>query len=376
MDLLGWDVPKDLEVYLYTVRLPLKKSLVTSFGAPDSYKVFVVMKKERHFGIGEAPVDLMPFYSEETVDTVRSFVKSVIKEVVGKNLFHVYKAFERYRGNYMAKAALEASILTLYSSLKGIDLMETINGREVRIPVQESVGITNSLEELSEWVEEALDWGARRIKLKIKPNWDMEPVRFVSYNYPGIPIIVDANGGYDPLNEGHWERLLKISSMVEGIEQPFPPNDIFYSIKLGKEGGVKIIFDESVRSHREASAAIELGESMGVKVVINIKPPRVGGLFESVKIVGISNERRTPVFIGGLLETSVGRYINMLVASVTNYLEPSDFSPDTDYYEDSIVDDPFSINCGFVKVRHGPGIPFKVNFEKLRKYSVAVERIL
>ena len=376
MDFLGWEIPEGIEVYLHTVKLPLKKTLVTSFGTPDSYKVFVVAKKDQHFGIGEAPVDLMPLYSEETVDTVKSFVKKVMKEVIGKDFFTMYKVLERYRGNYMAKAAIEASLLTLYSSLKGIDLMEVINGREIRIPVQESVGITRDFEELSKWIEEALDWGARRIKLKIKPNWDLEPLRYVSYNYPGVPIIVDANGGYDPLNNSHWERLIKISGMVEGIEQPFPPNDVFYSVKLGKEGGAKIIFDESVRSHREASAAIDLGLQMGVKVVINIKPPRVGGLLESIRIVGISNERRTPIFIGGLLETSVGRYINMLVASVANYLEPSDFSPDTDYYNETIVDDPFSISCGFVWVRHGPGIPFKVNLEKLEKYSVDVERIL
>ncbi len=376
MELLGWEVPQDIELYLHVVKLPLRKTLVTSFGASDSYKVFVIAKKNSAIGIGEAPVDMLPLYSEETIDTVISFVKMVSKEIVGKELLEVYKLFERFRGNNMAKAALEASLITLLSSLKNRDLLDVINGREIRIPVQESVGITKDFNELSKWIEEALEWGARRIKLKIKPGWDLEPVRYVSYNYPGIPLIVDANGGYDPLNNSHWERLTKISSMVEGIEQPFPPNDVYYSVKLGKEGNVKIIFDESVRNHKEASAAVELGEEFGVKVVINIKPPRVGGLVESLKIVSISNDKKSPIFIGGLLETSVGRYINMLVASTAHYLEPSDFSPDTDYYADTVVEDPFTIDCGFVWIRHAPGIPFKVNLKKLERFTVRSERVL
>ncbi len=372
MEYLSWTVPEGIEYEVRVLKIPMKKEFATSFGKAEGYRVIMVASLEGCKGYGEAPVDSKPLYSGEFIESVVSFAKLVIPEVkMASEVNEVLKILNKYRGNNFAKAMIEYSLLTLLSCLKGESLVDAVGGRTFKLPVQESIGIVESEEELVKWAEEALEWGARRLKVKIKPGWDVDPVRALRREFPGVPVLADANGAYDPLKDSHWEYLSKVAEYADAIEQPFPPHDVAFSAKLSADEGIEVVLDESAEEPERVAEAVELSKMTGAFLGINVKPPRFGGLTKSVEAMEIINENNVPFFIGGMLETAIGRSLNMVVASLAgNTLEPSDFSPEDHFFEKPLAKDPFEIKCGFVELRNRPGLLFEIDERTLDELTV------
>ncbi len=367
MEILNWPVPEGITFDLIIAEIPLKKEFRTSFGRAYGSKVFLLARLEDCIGMGEAPVDPYPLYSGEFVESVVEFTKKTLPEIKSKDtILGVHNALKKYRGNNFAKTMIEYSILTLVSCLTQTSLVKAVGGRPFPLPVQESIGIVDSVEEAIKWAEEALSWGARRLKVKVKPGWDVEPLKALSREFPGVPLLADANGSFSPFNDTHWEILSEVAEYVDAIEQPFPPGDVVNSAILSVEEGVEVVLDESVTSVNSVRELSILNENMGSLLSLNLKPPRMGGLIESLKAVETAQQYGVPLFIGGSLETVVGRSLNMVVASrVFENLEPSDFSPDQQFYERSLAKDPFDIECGFVRLRDGIGLMFDIDLDYL-----------
>ncbi len=373
MEILGWGVPEDLNLELAVAKIPLKRGFRTSFGEFYGVRVFMIARSGDCVGAGEAPVDPYPLYSGEFVESVIEFAKKIKDEIYKvSNVKELLNVFKKYRGNQMAKSMIEYSILSLLSCLNETSLVEAVGGRPYKLPVQESIGITKNTDELIAWAEEAISWGARRLKVKIMPGWDVEPLKVLKHEFPGVEILADANGAYDPTKESHLEFLSDAASYADAIEQPFPPGDMVNSAKLSVEEGIEVVLDESVDTPKRAREVALLNEEMGSFLSINLKPPRVGGLFPSLEIIDIAVDNEIPIFIGGMLETAVGRSLNMVVASaVKGPLEPSDFSPDQQFYERSLAKDPFEIKCGFVELRDRPGLMFDIDWKYLEEVTVS-----
>ncbi|ALU12155.1 hypothetical protein EYM_00915 [Ignicoccus islandicus DSM 13165] len=375
MEFSNWSIPEGISFDIVIAKLPLKRKFRTSFGEAYGTRVFLLSRADECIGIGEAPVDPYPLYSGEFVESVVEFAKKVLPEVKAQDTVSgMYNVLRKYRGNNFAKAMIEYSILTLVSCLTNTSLVKAVGGRPFALPVQESIGIVDSVDELLKWAEEAISWGARRLKVKIEPGWDVEPVKALSREFPGVPILADANGSFSPLKDSHWEILSEVAQYVNSIEQPFPPGDLVNSAKLSYEEAIEVTLDESVTSPNNVVELATLNEEMGSFLSFNLKPPRMGGLMESLKSVELAQQYDIPLFIGGSLETAVGRSLNMVVAStVSKNLEPSDFSPDQYFYERSLAKDPFDIECGFVRLRDGIGVMFDIDIDYLM--SRAIEKI-
>ncbi|UXD22215.1 hypothetical protein IPA_02655 [Ignicoccus pacificus DSM 13166] len=375
MDYLTWSIPEDVSYELVIAKIPIKRAFRTSFGEFYGVRVFLISRSGDCIGAGEAPVDPYPLYSGEFVESVVEFTKKMKEHLfMSQNVKELLSKLNSYRGNQMAKTMIEYSILTLLSCLNNKSLVEAVGGRPYKLPVQESIGITEDLDELISCAEEALNWGARRLKVKIKPGWDVEPLKALRHEFPGVQLLADANGAYDPVRESHREQLSDVAAYADAIEQPYPPGDLVSSAKLSSEEGIEVVLDESVDTPRRALEVAMLNEEFGSLLSINVKPPRLGGLTASLQVLDIAVDHNIPVFIGGLLETVIGRSLNMVVASaVKGPLEPSDFSPDQQFYERSLAKDPFDIKCGFVELRDSPGLMFDIDWDYLE--SVTVEKI-
>jgi len=375
LDYLSWEIPGGVNAELRIAKIPLKRQFKTSFGEFYGVRVFMVTEYDDCKGIGEAPVDPYPLYSGEFVESVIHFTKK-IKDYIfnSNNVKELLVTLRSFRGNQMAKSMIEYSLLTLLSCLYERSLVEAIEGRPYKLPVQESIGISKKVEEVVSWAEEALSWGARRLKVKIMPGWDVEPLKALRHEFPGVPLLADANGAYDPNKESHRDYLSEIASYVDALEQPYPPGDIVNSAKLSAEEGIEVILDESIDTSKRAKEVALINEDMGSLLGINVKPPRLGGLTPSLEVLDIAVDYDIPIFTGGMLETVVGRSLNMVVASaVRGRLEPSDFSPDQQFYERSLAKDPFEIKCGFVELRDRPGVMFDIDWDYLE--SVTIDKI-
>lgn len=319
-----------------------------------SYAIIVRVDVDGAVGWGETPVGANPFYNEENIDTCwliqRDYLIPMLLDADINEPADVPPAFAKVRGNHMAKSGLEFAVWDLFGRMQGRSLSSMLGGTRSEVPVGVSVGIQKDIDTLLEVVGGYLDEGYRRIKLKIKPGWDIEPTRAVRETWPDLALQVDANSIYTLDHAEHLAQLDQFDLLL--IEQPLAHDDIFDHAKLVKQVETPICLDESIVSSDHARWALE----MNACGVINIKPCRIGGFVDSIRVHDLAAAAGIPVWHGGMLETGIGRTGNVAMASLPNFKLPGDISTNSRYFHRDIVTNPFTLNEGStLTVPTGPG---------------------
>jgi len=268
----------------------------------------------------------------------------------------------------MAKAALEAAILDAWLRARGMSFGEFLGAVRPAVPAGVSVGIMDSLPELLDAVEGYLDEGYLRIKLKIEPGWDTEPVRAVRERFPDILLQADANTAYTLRDAPRLARLDPFELLL--IEQPLPEDDLAGHAELARRIRTPICLDESITSARIAVDAV----TRGAASIVNIKPGRVGGLLEARRVHDVCAAHGVPVWCGGMLETGVGRAANVALAALPNFTLPGDTSASGRYYREDVTE-PFVLEDGHLGVPAGPGLGVVPDEERLREFTLRREYI-
>ena len=348
------------EIELRIIHLPLVRPFRTSFGTQTSREVLMVKVTNENGTVGWAECVAMsePLYSPEYVlgclDLMKRFLIPALKskkEISAEDVPIVLKPF---LGGQMAKAALETAILDAQLRDQKISLASYLGATKSKVECGVSVGIANNLETLGEEVKFYVGAGYRRIKLKIEPGWDIEAVKYIRDLYPEMPLQVDANQAYSRSDGKHLAKLDEFNLLL--IEQPLDEHDILGHALLAKELKTPICLDESIISLQAAENALALNAT----TIINIKPGRVGGYIESVKIHNLCLKNKIPVWCGGMLETGIGRAANLALAALPGFLLPGDTSASARYFKQDITT-PFVMENGYLNVPTGPGIGVEPN---------------
>ncbi|ONI77665.1 o-succinylbenzoate synthase [Kribbella sp. ALI-6-A] len=342
-------------VELRRIALPLISPFRTSFGTEttrDALLVRVVSTEAE--GWGECVAMAGPLYSSEYVDAaadvLRRFFVPALAAVDRLDAIGVAPALEKFHGHRMAKAALETAVLDAELRAEGRPLARELGAVHDRVPCGVSVGIMSSIGELLDAVGNYLDEGYLRIKLKIQPGWDIEPVAAVRERFGDeILLQVDANTAYAVSDARHLARLDPFDLLL--IEQPLDEEDILGHAELSRHLKTPVCLDESITSARAAAAAISLGACS----IINIKPGRVGGYLEARRIHDVCQSHGIPVWCGGMLETGLGRAANVALAALPGFTLPGDTSASSRYYQTDITT-PFTLTNGHLEVPTTPGI--------------------
>jgi O-succinylbenzoate synthase len=251
---------------------------------------------------------------------------------------------------------------------KNVSLSKALGGNRDRVSVGVSIGIQSSADALIKKIEDYLAQGYGRIKIKIKPGYDLEIVKRVRAKFPKILLQVDANSAYRLPDVTLFEGMDDYKLLL--IEQPFGWDDIYEHSKLQPLLQTPICLDESIHSLGHATMAIELGACK----IINIKPARVGGFSESHRIHDLCASRKIPVWCGGMLETGIGRAGNIALASLPNFTLPGDISASNRYYAEDIAEPLFALNPdSTLSVPTAPGLGVTVNMRTLEKYTLQKE---
>jgi len=291
---------------------------------------------------GESPVGENPFYNEENGKTALSILQDYLAPILLQtdlaSPWETTPAFAKVRGNRMAKCALEFTVWDLFARREGRSLASLLGGTRDRVAVGVSVGIQKDIDTLLTVVGNYLQDGYRRIKLKIKPGWDVEPTRAVRERWPDLLLQVDANSIYRLSDGPHLAELDQFNLLL--IEQPLGHDDIFDHAKLKRQLKSPLCLDESIVSPEHARWAIELGACD----IINIKPSRIGGLGDAIRIHDLAQAAGMAVWHGGMLETGIGRAVNVALASLPNFTLPGDISANDRYFKRDIVKNPFTLN--------------------------------
>ena len=350
-------------VELLRVRVPLKRKFTTSFGT-SAVKECVLVRAigpDDAEGWGECTAMEAPRYSGEWNDGAWLVLRDhLIPAALAGRPAGV-------RGHPMAAAALEVALTDLELRAKGVSLASHLGGVHDRVPCGVSLGIEGRIEDLLELVTRFLVEGYRRIKLKIEPGRDVEVVRAVRDAFPDAPLSVDANAAY---TRETAEALLPLDDLaLEYIEQPLPEDDLLGHTELQRRMATSLCLDETVTSARVARGAIELGACR----IINVKLGRVGGLAEALRIHDLARDAGVPLWVGGMLETGVGRAASVALASLPGFTLPGDTSA-SDRYFDRDLTEPFVVGSdGAMAVPDGPGLGVAPLTDRLEE--ALVERI-
>ena len=341
---------------LRLLRLPLVRYFETSFGrVHDRAFVLVTVDGDGATGVGECVADDVPFYSPETTRTSWHILHDFIAPLVlGRTFVHpneVFDALGVIRGHNMAKAAVEMAAWDLWARQQNVPLAKALGGTRARIESGVSIGIQDSYDELLERIEIERVAGYRRIKIKVKPGWDVEAVTRVRQRFGDIPLMVDANAAYSIEDADHLAQLDAFGLMM--IEQPLDYDDIRDHARLQRRIQTSICLDESIHSVHIAEDAIDAGACR----IINIKPGRVGGHRESVRLHDLAASHGIPVWHGGMLESGIGRAHNIHLSAMPNFTLPGDVAASRRYYVPDLIDPEIVMaGDGTIAVPSGPGI--------------------
>ena len=349
-------------VELHRIKLTLVAPFETSFGVQTERDVLLLKAiTDAGEGWGECVAGEEPTYSSEYVEGAQEvLIRHLIPRLLNReiSLADVARILRPIHGHNMAKAALEMAMLDAELRADGKSFGQFFGATRTAVDCGVSVGIHSSIPELLQTVGGYLDAGYLRIKLKIKPGWDVEPVRAVRERFGDVPLQVDANTAYSLADAKHLAELDRFDLLL--IEQPLPEEEVLAHAKLARNVKTPICLDESITSAQAAADAIELGACQ----VINIKPGRVGGYLEGRKIHDVCVERGIPVWMGGMLETGIGRAGNVAMAAMPGFTLPGDTSASDRYYHRDITE-PFVLQDGRLKVPTRPGLGVTVDHEYL-----------
>jgi O-succinylbenzoate synthase len=312
-------------IELYHIVQDLVHPFRTSFGSQTTRPaVLVAVFSEGIVGWGECVAHDKPNYSYETIDSAWHILSDfLIPPLLGLDISEpedILPHFAWVRGHPMAKAALENAVWDLVARARGVPLFEMLGGVRDRVGVGVSIGIQPTLNGLLDRVDQFVAAGYRRIKMKIEPGWELEPIGAVRARHPDIKLMADANSAFELKHTALFQEMTPFNLIM--IEQPLHHDDIVDHAKLQAQIDTPVCLDESIHSPNHARWAIDLRACQ----VINMKVARVGGLASALQIHQMTVDAGLKMWCGGMLETGVGRAVNLHLATLSNFTLPGDIS--------------------------------------------------
>ncbi len=357
-------------IILRQIRMPLVHFFETSFGRTQQRDIILVEAvADGVSGWGEVTAGENPFYNEEwTGSAWPLLIDYIAPGILHRPLESAAEAGARtahIRGHNMARGGAEAAIWDLQARLNNEPLWKTIGGgARQEIPCGVSIGIQNTIDELLAKIDAELAAGYQRIKMKIKPGWDIDVIRQVRERFPAIKLMADANSAYTLDDIDRLKRIDEFYLMM--IEQPLAHDDIIDHAVLQAALQTPICLDESIRSAHHAEQAIRLRAGQ----IINIKLGRVGGFAEAKRVHDVCQQHAIPVWCGGMLESGIGRAHNIALSTLPDFVLPGDISASKRYWARDIIRPEVDVSSrGTISVPNGPGLGYEVDLEYLESLT-------
>jgi len=360
-------------ITLRELRMPLKHFFETSFGRTEMRRVLLVtVDSEGVEGWAECVAHEGPFFSYEWIETawatIREFLAPTLLNVKLETASDSAHHMARVRGHNMAKAALENALWDAAAQQDQQPLWMLLSGTRSEIACGVSIGIQDAHEQLLEKIATEVEAGYQRIKVKVKPGWDLDVLVKIRARWPNITLSCDANSAYRPSDLAHLRHFDDFNLLM--IEQPLWDDDIFYHSNLQRELKTAICLDESIRHARDAEKAIEMQACR----IINIKVGRVGGFSEAVAVHNVCQKRGVPVWCGGMLETGIGRAHNIALSTLPNFRLPGDVSASKRYWNEDIVEPEIEVSPrGTIAVSNEAGRGYEIKKDLIEKLTVRKE---
>jgi len=355
---------------VYYVVFPLIYPWRTAYGAdPDVHTILVRLQSGNKTGWGETTPLYAPCYSpESSVGVYHTIREYFAPQIVGEDFptaRHIQERLKHFKGNYFSKAGIENAWWLLKAHMEEKPLHQLLGGTRKAVESGTAHGIKENLDMLMGAIQKGIDDGYKRTKLKFAKGWGLEMLKPVRANFPRHTFHIDCNSSFTLDDLPMFKKVDKLGLAM--IEQPLPYDDLMEHAKLQAQMQTPICLDESIKSVRDMRLAIELKSCR----YVNIKPPRVGGLQASVDIHNLAKENGIPAWVGGMLESSLGKGVNVELATLDNFVYPNDIGPSSRGIKEDITEPTleFPGKEKIFKPSTVPGIPFLPSPAKLEKFT-------
>jgi o-succinylbenzoate synthase len=364
-------------VTLRQIRMPLLHFFETSFGRTyERHMVLIEVHGDGLSGWGEITAGENPFYNEEWTESAWLIARDYVAPRVLKHNFEnageVADRTSHIRGHRMARGGVEVAIWDLEARRNGLPLAQQIGGASrSEIDCGVSIGIQESVDKLLEKIRTEVDAGYQRIKMKIKPGWDVDVIREVRRAFPKIRLMADANSAYTLDDAPRLKCLDEFNLMM--IEQPLAHDEIIDHAALQAQLQTPICLDECIRNAHQAGQAIRI-KACGI---INIKLGRVGGFREAKRVHDVAQQHGIPVWCGGMLESGIGRAHNIALSTLPNFVLPGDVSASKRYWKRDVISPAVEVSPrGTIAVPAGPGFGYEIDHDFLKSIAVREETVV
>ncbi len=360
-------------VTLREIHMPLVHFFETSFGRVYSRRILLVsVESDGVRGWGECVAGEDPFYSPEWAETAWPTIKHYLAPMLLKGELRsgpdCPALFARVRGHRMAKAGLENAVWDAEARQMKQPLWKLLGGSRREIACGVSIGIQDSIEQLLDKIQTELAAGYRRIKIKVKPGWDLNVLEKIRSRWADILLSVDANSAYTLDETEHLRKFDAFKLLM--IEQPLWDDEIYLHACLQKAIETAICLDESIHHARDANFALEAGACR----ILNVKVGRVGGFTEAKKIHDVAQKHNVPVWCGGMLESGVGRAHNIALSTLEGFRLPGDVSASKRYWKEDIIEPEVNVGSdGMIPISDAPGTGYQVREDLIKKLTVREE---
>lgn len=360
-------------ITLRELKIPLVHFFETSFGRTYTRRVLLfTLHSDGLEGWGECVAGEDPYYCEEYIEGAWDVTKRYLgPALLGKTLqagCEVPALLARVREHRMAKAALENAAWDAEAQDKGIPLWKLLGGTQREIASGVSIGIQDSHEQLLQKIETELAAGYQRIKIKVKPGWDVEVLEKIRTRWPNVTLSCDANSAYTLADEQHLKGFDRFQLLM--IEQPMWSDDFYFHARLQRQLHTSLCLDEAIRSARDVEAALELGACR----IVNIKVGRVGGFAEAIAVHDATQKFGAPVWCGGMLESGIGRSHNVALSTLPNFKLPGDVSASKRYWKEDIIEPEVEVSPqGTIATSDQPGRGYNLRLDLIEELTVRKE---
>jgi o-succinylbenzoate synthase len=356
------------KIILREIHLKLLEAFETSFDKTELRRILLIeTQTDSATGWGECTAGEHPYYSYETVETAWHIIRDFLWPMLrGRDLAacDLWNLFARVRGHNMAKAGVETALWDAEAKSSGTPLWKLLGGSRQEIPCGVSIGVQPSVNGLLSKVEKELTAGYQRIKIKIKPGWDVKPVQSLRERFPGIRLMVDANAAYR-LEDAALLKQLDPYYLIM-IEQPLGWDDIYSHAEIQKQLETPICLDECIHNETDAHAALEIGACR----IVNIKLGRVGGHTPARRVHDLCQSKDAPVWCGGMLESGIGRAHNIAMSTLPNFTLPGDVSASRRYWAEDIIEPEVEVSRqGTIRASSAPGIGYTPRVDRIESLT-------
>jgi o-succinylbenzoate synthase len=339
-------------IKIFRVAMPLIYPFRTAFGDNKVIEsILVQLSNTEYSGWGESACWKAPAYSAESAATQfiisRDFIApKLLNQQIdrGKDL---QNRLSRIKGNYFAKAAFDLAWWDLYSKQQGKPLWKILGGNNPTVTAGADFGVMDTIPQLINSINLAVDNGYERIKLKYRPGWELNMIEKIRKRFPDTTIHIDCNSNYSLKDIEMFKELDNYDLSM--IEQPLAFDDLIDHATLQKKIKTPICLDESIVSADKARKAIQIGACRWV----NIKLGRVGGITNALEINKICVNNKIPCWVGGMLESAIGSSHNIAFATLPNMKYPGDIFPTSRFYKQDL---------GTPSIQHSAPSQFKASY--------------